>query len=87
MPFKDASDHAVCLQAEVASALCLPARLPARLTMQWFANRSGVFVPAGIFPLSAAGFEQLQAAMERLTLNDASGAVPQGCLGNPPGQP
>lgn len=28
----------------------------------------------GIFPLSAAGFEQLQAAMERLTLNDASGA-------------
>lgn len=28
---------------------------------------------AGIFPLSAAGFEQLQAAMERLTLNDASG--------------
>lgn len=31
--------------------------------------------PAGIFPLSAAGFEQLQAAMERLTLNDASGAA------------
>ena len=29
--------------------------------------------PAGIFPLSADGFEQLQAAMERLTLNDASG--------------
>ncbi|KAL4425285.1 hypothetical protein ABPG75_009301 [Micractinium tetrahymenae] len=30
---------------------------------------------AGIFPLSAAGFEQLQAAMERLTLNDASVTV------------
>lgn len=29
----------------------------------------------GIFPLSAAGFEHLQAAMERLTLNDASGAA------------
>ena len=30
---------------------------------------------AGIFPLGAAGFEQLHAAMERLTLNDASVAV------------
>ena len=55
--------------------------------MQWFVSRSGGFVPAGIFPLSAAGFEQLQAAMERLTLNDASGAVPQVCPGNQPGQP
>ena len=30
---------------------------------------------AGIFPVSASGFEQLQAAMQRLTLNDASVAV------------
>ncbi|KAI3434957.1 hypothetical protein D9Q98_003011 [Chlorella vulgaris] len=30
---------------------------------------------AGIFPLSAAGFEQLHAAMDRLTLNDASVTV------------
>lgn len=30
---------------------------------------------AGIFPFSAANFEQLQAAMERLTLNDASVTV------------
>lgn len=30
---------------------------------------------AGIFPLGAAGFDQLQAAMARLTLNDASVAV------------
>lgn len=30
---------------------------------------------AGIFPVSAAGFEQLQAAMQRLTLNDSSVTV------------
>ena len=30
---------------------------------------------AGIFPVSASGFEQLQAAMQRLTLNDASVTV------------
>jgi translation elongation factor EF-4 len=30
---------------------------------------------AGIFPVSASGFDQLQAAMQRLTLNDASVSV------------
>ena len=39
------------------------------------------FLATGIFPLSADGFEQLQAAMERLTLNDASGGAISTWLG------
>ncbi|EFN57155.1 hypothetical protein CHLNCDRAFT_56093 [Chlorella variabilis] len=46
-------------------------RMPVPALPGFKSAKSMVF--AGIFPLSADGFEQLQAAMERLTLNDASG--------------
>ncbi|GAB4818255.1 hypothetical protein N2152v2_005301 [Parachlorella kessleri] len=49
------------------------ARRPVQQLPGFKPAKSMVF--AGIFPLSAAGFEQLQAAMERLTLNDASVTV------------
>ena len=50
-------------------------RLPQTATPLYFLS------DAGIFPLSASGFEQLQAAMERLTLNDASGKCRQPTAG------
>jgi hypothetical protein len=44
------------------------------------ASAAAAASPAGIFPLSAAGFEHLQGAVERLTLNDASGErLPASC--------
>lgn len=36
---------------------------------------SAKYVPAGIFPITGADFDALAAALERLTLNDASVTV------------